>query len=118
VGGFSVSGTEVRSALFCYTDGTSIQGPRRIHAALGRSSSIPAEWSIVQGESYVLKHRTVGVSSDGGERVCVFIPENTVITVLETPLDGKTIVNVKWADSTAMVFVGDLLKRGKLIHNV
>ena len=66
-------------------------------------------------ECYLIKKRTVGLSSNDGTRECVFIPENTVLTVMDGPVEGKQLANVKWGESTATIFVEDLKTRGKLV---
>ena len=66
-------------------------------------------------ESFHIKRRTVGVSSDSGDPVCIFIPENTVLTVTDGPMDGKSMVNVKWGETTATIFVEDLKNARKAV---
>ena len=66
-------------------------------------------------ESFLIKKRTIGLSFNSGDRVCVFIPENTILTVVDGPLDGRSLVNVKWGDSTATIFAEDLKARGRLV---
>jgi hypothetical protein len=65
-------------------------------------------------ESFLIKRRPVGLSFDGGDNVCIFIPRKTILTLVDGPLDGKSMVNVKLGDSTAMLFAEDFKTHGKL----
>ena len=64
------------------------------------------------GESYRLNKQTIGLSSEGGNRTSVLIPKNAVVTIIDGPLNGNRMVNVKWEDLTIMIFVEDLRERG------
>jgi hypothetical protein len=69
----------------------------------------------MQGESYRLNKQTIGMNSEGEDRTSVFIPKNAIVTVINGPLNGSRMVDVKWENHTVMIFVEDLRERGTLI---
>jgi hypothetical protein len=94
----------VRHVLLDILGATSIREPRRIHAALGRHSSIP--------ENGVTNARS---NSEGIDRTSVLIPKDAIVTVVHGPLNGNRMVDVKWENFTIMIFVEDLRELGTLI---
>jgi hypothetical protein len=69
----------------------------------------------MQGESYRLDKQTIGIDSSGQEHLCVLIPKNAIVTVIEGPLNGNRMVDVKWERLTIMMFVEDIRARGTLV---
>ena len=67
------------------------------------------------GESYRLNKQTIGMSSEGENRTSVLIPKHAVVTVINGPLNGNRMVDVKWENLKVMIFVEDLRERGTLI---
>lgn len=67
------------------------------------------------GESYRLNQQTIGLSSEADDRVSIFIPKNAVVTVIEGPLNGNRMVDVKWEGRVVMIFADDLRERGTML---
>ena len=67
------------------------------------------------GESYRISKRTLAINSESEDCSSLFIPENAIVTIIEGPLNGNRMVDVKWENHTVMIFVDDLRERGTLI---
>jgi hypothetical protein len=69
----------------------------------------------MQGESYRLDRQTLGINSQGEQRISLFIPKGAIVTVIDGPLNGSRMVDVKWETQTIMIFVEDLRRRGTIV---
>ena len=64
------------------------------------------------GYVYRMNLPTLGIHSVEGKRVSMLVSAGAIITIVNGPLDGTRLVDVKWDDLSLMMFTVDIRERG------
>jgi len=62
-------------------------------------------------QRYRLNTPTLGVFNQDGEKRPITIPPGAVVKVMNNPLDGNHLIDVKWDGKTIMMFTTDIRER-------
>ena len=65
------------------------------------------------GQRYRLKTPTLAIMAHDGQRIPITIPQGSTIEVIDGPLDGSRLLDVKWEGKTVMMFTMDIRERGE-----
>jgi hypothetical protein len=69
----------------------------------------------MRGQRFRIQTPTLAILSQDGHRIPITIPQGATVEVVEAPLDGNRLVDVKWEGKTVMMFSIDLSERGARI---
>ncbi len=67
----------------------------------------------IRGQRYRLKTPTLAIINQDGQNRPITIPHGAVVKVIDGPLDGNRLVDVKWDGKTVMMFTTDIRERGE-----
>jgi hypothetical protein len=62
---------------------------------------------------YRMKNPTLAVVIRDGQKVPVRIPKGGEIEVVDGPLDGDRLLDVRWDRKTVLMFTSDIRERGE-----
>ena len=62
-------------------------------------------------QRYRLNTTTRGVFNQDGQKRPITIPPGAVVKVMNDPLDGNNLIDVKWDGKTIMMFTTDIRER-------
>ncbi len=65
----------------------------------------------MRGQRYRLNTPTLAIINQGGQSRPITIPPGAVVKVIDGPLDGNRLVDVKWDGKTVMMFTTDIRER-------
>ena len=60
-----------------------------------------------------MKTPTLAILSQDHGKIPVLIPSGAEVEVIDGPLNGNRVVDVRWEDKTVMVFTEDIRDRGE-----
>ena len=72
----------------------------------------------IRGQRYRLNTPTLAIIKIEGQHSPVTIPNGAVVKVVNGPLNGNRLVDVKWYGKTAMMFATDIRERGVSLEEV
>ncbi len=67
------------------------------------------------GQRFRMKTPTLAIMAQDGVKVPVMIPKGAEVEVLDGPLNGNRLVDVRWEGKTVMVFTNDVRDRGERV---
>jgi hypothetical protein len=67
------------------------------------------------GQRFRMKTPTLAIMTQDGAKIPVMIPKGAEVEVLDGPLNGNRLVDVRWEDKTVMVFTNDVRDRGERV---
>ena len=67
----------------------------------------------MQGERYRIVATTFAFRSTDGRKTPVQVPIDSLVTLINGPLDGNLLVDVWWRDTEFMMFTQDLRQRAE-----
>jgi hypothetical protein len=70
------------------------------------------------GYVYRMNLPTLGIHSVEGKRVSMLVSTGAIITIVNGPLDGTRLVDVKWDDLSLMMFTVDIRERGTPLESM
>ena len=70
------------------------------------------------GERFRMKTPTLAIMAQDGAKIPVMIPKGAEVEVLDGPLNGNRLVDVRWEGKTVMVFTNDIRDRGERLETV
>ncbi len=65
----------------------------------------------IRGQRYRLNTPTLAIVNKDGQNRPISIPVGAVVKVINGPLDGNRLVDVKWDGKTVMMFTTDIRER-------
>ena len=65
----------------------------------------------IRGQHYRLNTPTLAVINQDGQNRPITVPPGAVVKVIDGPLDGNRLVDVKWDGKTIMMFTTDIRER-------
>ena len=65
----------------------------------------------VRGQRYRLNTPTLAIFNQDGQHHPVTVPLGAVVKVIDGPLDGNRLVDVRWEGKTVMMFTTDIRER-------
>jgi len=70
------------------------------------------------GERFRMKTPTLAIMTQDGAKIPVMVPKGAEVEVLDGPLNGNRLVDVRWEGKTVMVFTNDIRDRGERLETV
>ena len=70
------------------------------------------------GQRFRMKTPTLAIMTQDGAKIPVMIPKGAEVEVLDGPLNGNRLVDVRWEGKTVMVFTNDIRDRGERLETV
>jgi len=70
------------------------------------------------GERFRMKTPTLAIMAQDGAKIPVMIPKGAEVEILDGPLNGNRLVDVRWEGKTVMVFTNDIRDRGERLETV
>ena len=67
------------------------------------------------GHRFRLKTPTLAIMAQDGTKIPVMIPKGGEVEVIDGPLNGNRLVDVRWEDKIVMVFTNDIRDRGERV---
>jgi hypothetical protein len=67
------------------------------------------------GQRFRMKTPTLAIMAQDGAKIPVMIPKGAEVEILDGPLNGNRLVDVRWEDKTVMVFTNDVRDRGERV---
>jgi hypothetical protein len=67
------------------------------------------------GQRFRLKSPTLAIMTQDGANIAVMIPKGAEVEVIDGPLNGNRLVEIRWECKTVMVFTNDIRDRGERI---
>jgi len=65
----------------------------------------------IRGQRYRLNTPTLAIINQDGQNHPITVPSGAVVKVIDGPLDGNRLVDVKWDGKTVMMFTTDIRER-------
>jgi hypothetical protein len=65
----------------------------------------------IRGQRYRLNTPTLAIIKQDGQNRPTTIPLGAVVKVMDSPLDGNHLVDVRWDGKTVMMFTTDIRER-------
>ena len=65
----------------------------------------------IRGQRYRLNTPTLAIVNEDGHHHPVTVPLGAVVKVIDGPLDGNRLVDVRWDGKTVMMFTTDIRER-------
>ncbi len=72
----------------------------------------------VIGQQFRMRTPTFAIMTQDGAKIPVIIPKGAEVQVIDGPLNGNRLVDVRWDGKTVMVFTNDIRDRGELLDSV
>jgi len=66
---------------------------------------------LIPGKRYRLNTPTLAIANEDGQHHPVTVPRGAVVKVVDGPLDGNRLVDVRWEGKTVMMFTTDIRER-------
>jgi hypothetical protein len=70
------------------------------------------------GQRFRMKTPTLAIMPQDGAKIPVMIPKDGEVEILDGPLNGNRLVDVRWDGKTVMVFTNDVRDRGERLDTV
>ena len=70
------------------------------------------------GQRFRLKIPTLAIMAQDHAKIPVMIPKGAEVEVIDGPLNGNRLVDVRWDGKTVMVFTNDIRDRGERLDTV
>ena len=70
----------------------------------------------MQVERYRIVATTFAFRSIDGRRITVQVPIDALVTLIDGPVDGNRLVDVKWEGKKVRMFTIDLRERGEAVN--
>ena len=70
------------------------------------------------GERFRMKSPTLAIMAQDGAKIPVMIPKGAEVEILDGPLNGNRLVDVRWEGKSIMVFTNDIRDRGEPLDTV
>ena len=67
------------------------------------------------GQRFRMKIPTLAIMTQDGANIAVMIPKGAEVEVIDGPLNGNRLVDVRWDGKTVMVFTNDIRDRGERV---
>jgi hypothetical protein len=66
-------------------------------------------------QRFRMKIPTLAITTQDGANIAVMIPKGAEVEVIDGPLNGNRLVDVRWDGKTVMVFTNDIRDRGERV---
>jgi shikimate kinase len=66
------------------------------------------------GQRFRLKSPTLAIMTQDGANIAIMIPKGAEVEVIDGPLNGNRLLDIRWECKTVMVFTNDIRDRGEL----
>ena len=66
------------------------------------------------GQRFRLKSPTLAIMTQDGANIAIMIPKGAEVEVIDGPLNGNWLLDIRWECKTVMVFTNDIRDRGEL----
>ena len=70
------------------------------------------------GQRFRMRTPTLAIMTQDGAKIPIIIPKGAEVEVIDGPLNGNRLVDVRWEDKTVMVFTNDVRDRGERVDAV
>ena len=67
------------------------------------------------GQRFRMKTPTLAILTEDHAKIPVMIPKGAEVEILDGPLNGNRLVDVRWEGKTVMVFTNDIRDRGERV---
>jgi hypothetical protein len=67
------------------------------------------------GQRFRMKSPTLAIMTQDTAKIPIMIPKGAEVEVIDGPLNGNRLVDVRWDGKTVMVFTNDIRDRGERV---